>query len=299
MSSFRKIADRIPGLLAVGLIFRGSTPSGDKVSMAVLIDGDTEVVLDLGQGLGANDPRLTKPMKSYLTGLAEVGSYLKARKTEDEDGVTEDDIERAALVLAFPKVAQNGAALTILKSHLDALQAEEIIEKIGAGAAAPARARPAAAPNAAAKPAAPVAKPAPKPAAAPVAAAASAAAVTAAVSDEPEASADEAKADDAKADSIADKVKAAMTDAKDDVADKVEEVKSDAEDTVENIAQMAEDKVDDVKEAIADVTEDVKEAAADAISEATPKTDAADAAAAVVQSGQDKPNAPRRGFFRS
>lgn len=158
MSSFRTIADTIPGLIEAGLIFKGNTPGGKTVSMAVLIDGDTEVIQDLSNGLVLDDDRLTKPMKSYLTGLAEVGSYLKARHTEDEDGVTEDMIENAALALAFPKVAQNAAAMKTLKAHLDALQNEGVLAKIGGSNGPAARPAAAAKPAAPARPAAPVAK---------------------------------------------------------------------------------------------------------------------------------------------
>lgn len=295
MSSFRKIADRIPGLLAVGLIFKGSTPGGEKVSMAVLIDGDTEVIQDLSQGLQSNDPRLTKPMKSYMTGLNEVGTYLKARKTEDEDGVTEDMIERAALMLAFPKVAQNAGAMTILKSHLDALQAEGIIEKIGAGDAGADRPRPPRPEARADAPAAPAParpdaqatapqRPVPATAAAPAAAAAVAATRPAAPAPA-QATADRPM-------QLNDRIKSAMAETKDDVTTEVKQAvdagKDKVEKTVTNIAQMADDEIDALKGK-----------AADAISAATPKAEAikdgADAAAAIAA----KPAAPRRGFFRS
>lgn len=135
MSLTSNLADEIPGLLKVALIFKGSTPSGRTASIAVLIDGNKEVMLDLNKGLATDVPNLTKPMRSYLSGLSQVGQVLKTRKIEDEDGVTEDDIERAALTLAFPRAAQNAKALSVLKSHLDALQENSVLPKAKPGSA--------------------------------------------------------------------------------------------------------------------------------------------------------------------
>ena len=130
MSVAHKFADAIPGFIDVALLFEGSTPSGQKASIAWMKDGETEVVLDLADGLKSENSKLTRRMRSYLGGMLEVGDYLKARTKDDEDDVTEDDIERAALMLAFPKVGRNDAALTMLKSHLDALQKHDIIETL-------------------------------------------------------------------------------------------------------------------------------------------------------------------------
>jgi len=132
MSSNAPFIDEIPGFLKAGLIFKGQTIEGERVSVAVLIDAGTEVVVDLENGLNTGNPRLTKRMKSYLTGLSDVGSYLETRTTEDEEGVTPDDIERGALTLAFPRVARNAKALDVLKTHLDALQRHKVIEKVQA-----------------------------------------------------------------------------------------------------------------------------------------------------------------------
>ncbi len=130
MSNTPKFADSIPGFLDVALLFNGTTPSEKQASIAWLKDGDTDVVLDLAEGLKTDNDKLTRRMRSYLGGMLEVGDYLKARHKDDEDDVTEDDIERAALLLAFPKVGRDEAALKMLKSHLDAFQKHKIIETL-------------------------------------------------------------------------------------------------------------------------------------------------------------------------
>lgn len=130
MTLLASISDTVPGLLRVALLFGARTPSGGTASVALLADGDTEKLIDLGQGLDPDAPGLTRAMQSYLSGLKEVGAYLEARHKTDEDGVTEDDIERAALMLAFPRVTRDEAALTLLKAHLDALQAEGILPRL-------------------------------------------------------------------------------------------------------------------------------------------------------------------------
>lgn len=149
MRSLLNLASDIPGLLRATLLFNANTISKETVSLLWLKDGDAEAMIDLSGGIAnVDEPGLTTPMKSYLSGLAEVGQYLKSRNTVDEDGVSADDIERAAITLAFPKVAQDKAALDMIKSHLDALQEHEVIDKLSfsAGAAA-------ATPTAAPKPA--------------------------------------------------------------------------------------------------------------------------------------------------
>lgn len=145
MRTLQNLATDIPGLLRAALLFNANTVTKEKVSLLWLKDGDAEVMIDLADGIAdTKDPALTTPMKSYLSGLAEVGSYLKARKTTDEDGVSADDVERAAITLAFPKVAQDKTALDMLKKHLDALQEHGVIEKLsfnaGTAAASPAQA---------------------------------------------------------------------------------------------------------------------------------------------------------------
>ena len=147
MSLMSNLADEIPGLLKAALIFKGETPSGRTASIAVLIDGDEEVMLDLNKGLTTDAPNLTKPMRSYLSGLSQVGQVLKTRKIEDEDGVTDDDIERAALTLAFPRASQNPKSLSVLKSHLDALQENGVLPKAEPGSVTVRPAAPAAAPE--------------------------------------------------------------------------------------------------------------------------------------------------------
>ncbi|MGR3491290.1 MAG: hypothetical protein ACU0DW_04470 [Shimia sp.] len=136
MRTLLNIADDIPGLLKAALLFNGETISKGKISVAWLRDGEDEAMVDLSGGIeDVEQPGLTKPMKSYLSGMVHVGEFLKVRKTVDEDGVEADDIERAALLLAFPKVAQDAGAMKMLKSHLDALQNFGVIEKIGGDAA--------------------------------------------------------------------------------------------------------------------------------------------------------------------
>lgn len=129
MTLVSNLSDDIPGLLKAALIFNGETPGGKSASLAILTDGDDEALIDLSNGLNARGDGLTQSMRSYISGLSQVGQILKSRKIEDEDGVTEDDLERAALLFAFPKVGQNAKALTILKSHLDALQDKGIVAK--------------------------------------------------------------------------------------------------------------------------------------------------------------------------
>ena len=130
MSGISFIADNIPGFLAVALIFKGTTPSGNQASIIWLKDADNEAVVELSNGLHMDNPQLTLKMRSYLSGMAEVGDYLKARKKDDESDVTENDIERAALTLAFPRIARNETAFGLLKSHLDALQKHGVIDTL-------------------------------------------------------------------------------------------------------------------------------------------------------------------------
>jgi hypothetical protein len=137
MTLVSNLFDDIPGLLKAALIFNGETPGGKCASLAILTDGDAEALIDLSGGLNVRSDGLTQAMRSYISGLSQVGQVLKARKIEDEDGVTEDDLERAALLFAFPKVAQNVKALGILKAHLDALQNNDIIAKSDGSSPAP------------------------------------------------------------------------------------------------------------------------------------------------------------------
>ncbi len=123
-------SDDITGLISVALLFDAKAQDGSSVSLAVLREREAQVLVDLSKGLDASTPGLTRAMKSYLTGLAEISSYLKSRHTEDEDGVTADDIERAAILLAFPRVAQDKAAAELLKAHLNLLQERGILEKL-------------------------------------------------------------------------------------------------------------------------------------------------------------------------
>ena len=123
-------SDDITGLISVALLFDAKAQDGSSVSLAVLREREAQVLVDLSKGLDASTPGLTRAMKSYLTGLAEISSYLKSRHTEDEDGVTADDIERAAILLAFPRVAQDKAAAKLLKAHLNLLQEHGILEKM-------------------------------------------------------------------------------------------------------------------------------------------------------------------------
>lgn len=136
MAYIDTVAEEIPGFLSVCLIFNGELLSGQKTSIAWLKDNDKEALVALEPGLKTTDSNLTPRMKSYLTGLAEIGDYLKSRKTVDEDDVTEDDVERGAIILAFPRVAQNAAALTALKKHLDALQKHGVLEKLPSSSSA-------------------------------------------------------------------------------------------------------------------------------------------------------------------
>lgn len=130
MAHFSSRADNIPGFIAAAWIFQGTSQNGQKVSLVWMKDGPETALLDITDGLLSDPGKVTPKMKSYLTGLAEVGTYLKSRQTIDEEGVTEDDIERAALLLAFPKAAQRPRAMDVLKRHLDLLQEHKLIEKL-------------------------------------------------------------------------------------------------------------------------------------------------------------------------
>lgn len=130
MTIMTPLAEEIPGFLKIALIFGGKAANGQKASLVWMQDGDRECLIALRPGLDTGDEHLTPRMKSWFTGMTEVGTYLKARHKTDEDGVTEDDIERAALTLAFPKLAQDSATLDMLKAHLDLLQDEGLIDKM-------------------------------------------------------------------------------------------------------------------------------------------------------------------------
>ncbi len=114
--------DDIPGLLDAGLFLEGRSRDGTVASLLCLRDGAQTSLLDLSAGLDPAAPGLTRAMRSYVSGLIEVGDYLAARRKTDEDGVTEADIERAALALAFPRLSGDAAALETLARHLHLLQ---------------------------------------------------------------------------------------------------------------------------------------------------------------------------------
>lgn len=130
MSMMTPLAEEIPGFLNIALIFHGKAANGADASLVWMQDEERECLIALRPGLPTSDEALTPRMKSWFTGMTEVGAYLKARHKTDEDGVTEDDIERAALTLAFPKLAQDKAVLDMLKAHLDLLQDEGLIDKM-------------------------------------------------------------------------------------------------------------------------------------------------------------------------
>lgn len=130
MSMMTPFAEDIPGFLKIALIVDGKAMNGKDVSLVWMDDDGTECLIGLTKGLDTGSERLTPRMKSWFTGMAEVGSYLAARHKTDEDGVTEDDIERAALTLAFPKLARDPKVLDMLKGHLDLLQAEGLVDKL-------------------------------------------------------------------------------------------------------------------------------------------------------------------------
>lgn len=130
MSMMTPFAEDIPGFLKIALIVDGKAMNGKDVSLVWMDDDGTECLIGLTKGLDTGSERLTPRMKSWFTGMAEVGSYLAARHKTDEDGVTEDDIERAALTLAFPKLARDPKVLDMLKGHLDLLQAEGLVDEL-------------------------------------------------------------------------------------------------------------------------------------------------------------------------
>jgi hypothetical protein len=114
--------DDIPGLLGAGLFLEGRARDGSVASVLCLRDGAQTSLLDLSGGLDPAAPGLTRAMRSYVSGLVEVGDYLATRRKTDEDGVTAADIERAALALAFPRLSGDAAALETLARHLHLLQ---------------------------------------------------------------------------------------------------------------------------------------------------------------------------------
>jgi len=173
-------AENIPGLISVGWVMKGTSIDEQEVSLVWLEDAGQKALIDVTGGIGraAQMPGLTLKMRSYLSGLSEINVYLRRRRTVDEDDVSEDDIENAAILLAFPRVAKDDAARAALKKHLDMLQKMGLISQISFApnrpeaetapapeAQAPAQADPAPAAEAAAP--APQPEPAPQPAPAP------------------------------------------------------------------------------------------------------------------------------------
>lgn len=126
--------DDIPGLLDAGLFLEGRSRDGTVASLLCLRDGAQTSLLDLSAGLDPAAPGLTRAMRSYVSGLIEVGDYLAARRKTDEDGVTEADIERAALALAFPRLSGDAAALGTLARHLHLLQGIGVLTQATVGA---------------------------------------------------------------------------------------------------------------------------------------------------------------------
>ncbi len=132
MAHFTARAEKIPGLITVGWIFKGTTMDEKTISLAWLEDGDANAMVDVTRGLAeaSQTEGLTVRMRSFLTGLAEIGGYFRRRKTVDEPDVTEDDIENAAIVFAFPRVAMNAEARALLKKHLDLLQDKGVVDRL-------------------------------------------------------------------------------------------------------------------------------------------------------------------------
>lgn len=132
MAHFTARAEKIPGLITVGWIFKGTTMDEKTISLAWLEDGEATAMVDVTRGLAdaAQTEGLTVRMRSFLSGLAEIGGYFRRRKTVDEPDVTEDDIENAAIVFAFPRVAMNPEARALLKKHLDLLQDKGVLDRL-------------------------------------------------------------------------------------------------------------------------------------------------------------------------
>ncbi|MEO1291386.1 MAG: hypothetical protein AAFV62_00920 [Pseudomonadota bacterium] len=166
--------DTIPGLIEAGIVTDGEAQNGKKIALLVMRDGGTQAVRDIAAGWPSEDVEgLTENMQAYITGLADVGDLVKARKARDTKLVDENKIERAAIGLAFPSLAGDEAATATIKKHLDHLQSKGLLTKIDfapnvAGAVAKAAAAPEAAsegtPSASAALSEPAA-PAPSPAA--------------------------------------------------------------------------------------------------------------------------------------
>lgn len=131
MTHFSARADQIPGLLTASWVFKGTTMDAQKISLVWMDDNGQKELIEVDEGLeqATQSPNLTPKMQSYLSGLAEVGVYLSMRETVDEDDVTEDDIEMAAILLAFPRVAKNEDACAMIKKHLDMLQEQGLLTK--------------------------------------------------------------------------------------------------------------------------------------------------------------------------
>ena len=132
MAHFTARAEKIPGLITVGWIFKGTTMDEKTISLAWLEDGEATAMVDVTRGLAdaAQTEGLTVRMRSFLSGLAEIGGYFRRRKTVDEPEVTEDDIENAAIVFAFPRVAMNPESRALLKKHLDLLQDKGVLDRL-------------------------------------------------------------------------------------------------------------------------------------------------------------------------
>ncbi|MGR3467831.1 MAG: hypothetical protein ACU0CI_08105 [Shimia sp.] len=316
MRTLLNIADDIPGLLKAALLFNGETISKGKISVAWLRDGENEAMVDLSGGIeDVEQPGLTKPMKSYLSGMVQVGEFLKVRKTVDEDGVEADDIERAALLLAFPKVAKDDGAMKMLKAHLDALQNFGVVEKIGAAASGGGSDKAAAPAEAEVKP---------------VAEASDAKKDDALKADGAELPKADASAETSKGDAKAtpttdddalspserrerrrerrrlEAEKAAQTGASSDAAGKlIDEVKSSAQGAADDAQAAFGEATESAKDAVADASKDAKAAVAEAVSDAKGalKLDPAvndaitggDAAKGTIATQQAKTE--RRGFF--
>lgn len=148
MQYFKDRAEDIPGLIRAAWVFKGTDLNGEPISMLYMADGSDEVTVDVTKGIEGENVRMTPRMQSYLTGMTDIGNFLKHRKTVDEDGVTVDDLEQAAILFAFPKVAKSADAMKVLKTHLDGLQMHKVLPTLefklnGAGAAKAAEPAPA------------------------------------------------------------------------------------------------------------------------------------------------------------
>ena len=118
MQYFKDRAEDIPGLIRAAWVFKGTDLNGEPISMLYMADGSDEVTVDVTKGIDGEGVRMTPRMQSYLTGMTDIGNFLKHRKTVDEDGVTV--LDEAILLAAIEDIKEHaeGVAMATDKSSV-------------------------------------------------------------------------------------------------------------------------------------------------------------------------------------